>query len=120
MESAESDDKKATRKGTAMIELLALPAWNCPPRSLDDWTSALAAQGQPARVSREDDETWLEISPLRLRGYVVLEGSRVEAINFELHDPGREEVMPLLEAAAQVLDWEIFPDDGEEDDLEQD
>ena len=41
------------RKGTAMIELLALPAWNCPPRSLDDWTAALAAQdNRPRSLAR--------------------------------------------------------------------
>lgn len=103
-----------------MIELLALPAWDCPPRTLEDWSEALAAQGHPAVVTREEDETWLEVAPLRMRGFVVLEGTRVEAINFELQAPQADDALPVLEAAAESLSWEIYPEDVEEDDLDQD
>jgi hypothetical protein len=103
-----------------MIELLALPSWNCPPRSLDDWRAALSSQGHEAAVRRDDGETWLEVAALRVRGFVVFEGTRLDAINFELHDPAREEALPALEAAVQSLSWELYPEDVEADDLDED
>jgi hypothetical protein len=103
-----------------MIELLALPAWNAEPRTLEDWTTALEAQGHPAAVHREQDETWLEVTPLQVRGFVVFDGARVEAINFELHAAEPEEAMPVLEAVANQLSWELYPEDVDEDDLDED
>lgn len=104
-----------------MIELLALPVWDAPPRSVDDWRGALAGRGYEPRLEREaSDECWLVVAPLRLRGYVVMEGDRVSAINFELTDPEPAAATRLLEEAAGELGWEIHPDDEEVDDLEGD
>lgn len=103
-----------------MIELLAIPAWNAEPRTLNDWTAALAALGHSPSVGREDDETWLEVAPLRLRGYVAIEGQSVEAINFELHDQDTEPASRLLNAAAHALGWELHPDEPEEDNIDED
>lgn len=102
-----------------MIELLALPAWNTPPRSLDDWSAALAGLGYPPKSAREDaDEVWLEVPALRLRGLAVLEGPHVTAINFELHDPDPA-ASRLVEGAAAALGWEVHPDE-EDEDVEED
>lgn len=103
-----------------MSELLAIPSWDATPATLDDWQGALAAQGVEARVARDDDETWIEIPSLRLRGYVELEGPHVEAINFELPDPHDEPTCRVLVAAAKHLRWEVHPDDPEEDDVDED
>src|SRR5512135_1273747 len=80
--------RRSPRFELRMIELLALPGWQAPPTTLDDWIARLTALAGPVAVTRESRAaSWLEIDALRLRGYVVLEGRRAEAINFELADP---------------------------------
>jgi hypothetical protein len=103
-----------------MIELLAIPSWNTDPKTLGDWTAALSAQGHPAIVARDDDETWIEVAPLRLRGYVSLEGPHVEAINFELAEADPEPASRAIAAAALQLGWEVHPDEPEEDNVDED
>lgn len=105
---------------TPTIELLALPAWNSPPKSLDDWRAALADQGQVATIRVDSGETWLVLDALRVRGYVSFDAGHVEAINFELHDPDPEPATRAIAAAAQALGWEVHPDEPEEDDLDED
>ena len=103
-----------------MIELLAVPAWDAPPRSLADWQAALAHLGCAPTMERVgSDECWLVVASLRLRGFVVLEGEHVSAINFELTDP-EPEATKVLDDAAGALNWEIHPDDEETDDVEGD
>src|SRR5436190_384074 len=93
---------------TSMTELLALPAWDSPPRSLDDWAAGLTALGHPPEVAHESPGVaWLEVAPLRLRGYAVIEGGHVTAINFELHDPDIAPSYRLVAAAASALRWEV-------------
>ena len=104
-----------------MIELLALPAWDAPPRSLDDWTAALSSGGHAATVEREGaDASWIVVGALRLRGLAMMEGDHVDAINFELTDPDPAEALRLLEAVMPPMNWELHPDDGELDDVEED
>ena len=75
--------------------------------------------GGPVIVSRESPTvTWLEIAPLRLRGYAVIEDGHVTAINFELSDPDPRPADPGHRAAAAALGWEVHPDDGDDDDDE--
>lgn len=100
-----------------MIELLALPRWDAPARSLGDWVEKLSQLGAQVAVERESaNVSWLEISPLRLRGYAMSEGERLEAINFELSDADPTAATQLLEAAASDLGWELHPDEPEEHD----
>ena|SRR5947209_5559021 len=104
-----------------MIELLALPGWDAPPRTLDDWAAQLAAQGAPARIVREAaGATWLEVAALRLRGFAVIEGPHVSAINFELAAPDPGPATQAIETAARALGWEVHPDEpddeGDDDD----
>jgi len=103
-----------------MIELMVLPAWQAPPRVLDDWISQLGASSHRVEVSRESkNAVWLELPALRLRGYAVLEGQRVEAINFELNANDPAPALALIEAAAQALNWEVHEDEVDpEDDLD--
>jgi hypothetical protein len=102
-----------------MIELLALPGWQAPPTTLDDWIGRLTDLAGPVSVSRESNEaTWLELGALRLRGYAVLAGLRVEAINFELTGPDPGPATSVVEAAARALGWEVHPDDPEDDEDE--
>src|SRR5262249_24756079 len=96
-------------------ELLAIPAWDKAPIPIDDWRSAFTSRGQPARSVREDDETWIDVAPLRLRGYVVLEGEGVGAVHFEVRD---DAALGPLEEAAASLGWELHDDEGEGDDDE--
>jgi hypothetical protein len=100
-----------------MLELLALPAWNTPPISIEAWTQGLAAHGHAATVAREaSDITWIEVGDLRLRGFVVIEAGHVEAINFEIHDPDPSSAITLIESTASDLGWEIHADDDDPDD----
>lgn len=105
-----------------MIELLALPQWQAPPRTIDEWVAALSGQSAgPVVVTRESTTvSWLEIGSLRVRGYVVLEGQSVQAINFELAAPDPEPATRAIEAAALALEWEVHPDDPEDQDEDDD
>jgi hypothetical protein len=100
-----------------VIELLALPGWQTPPAPLDAWVERLTALAGPVVVTREGtDASWLDVGVLRLRGYAVLAGRTVEAINFELHDPDPTAAMQAINAAAAALAWEVHEDDEDETD----
>ncbi len=102
-----------------MVEYLALPAWNTPETTVDAWVVALSESAGPVIVSREGPGVaWLEVAPMRLRGYVVIEGGHAAAINFEVHDPDHGPSTRALEAASVALGWELHPDDEDEDEDE--
>ena len=104
-----------------MTEYLALPAWKTSPTSLDAWVVQLSETGGPVIVSRESSTVvWLEVAPLQLRGYVVIENGNASAINFELHalDPGP--ATRAIEQAAEALGWEVHEDDDEDEDDDDD
>ena len=104
-----------------MLEYLALPAWKTPPTTVDAWVDALSKTAGPVIVSRESSTvTWLEVAPLRLRGYVVIENEHASAINFELHDLDPDPATLAIQKAAEALGWEIHLDDDEPDDEEED
>jgi hypothetical protein len=117
--SANCAEAKVTRP--VKIELLALPGWQAPPRSLDDWVAQLTNHAGPVVVTREDtDVSWLEVAQLQLRGYAMLVGRNVDAINFELADSDPAPATCAVTAAAEVLGWEIHLDDEDEVDDESD
>jgi hypothetical protein len=60
--------------------------------------------------------SWLEIGSLRLRGYAMLAGRAVEAINFELPPSDPAPATRAITAAAEELGWEVHPDDDDDDD----
>jgi hypothetical protein len=104
-----------------MIELLALPGWRTTPTTLDAWVAQLESQAGPVVVTRESTSAvWLEIGPLRLRGYAMVAGQTVEAINFELAAPDLEPATRAVETAALALGWEVNLDDDEEGDDDDD
>jgi hypothetical protein len=104
-----------------MIELLVLPGWQTKPTPLDAWIARLETHGGPVVVTRESTAaSWLEIGSLRLRGYAMLAGRVVEAINFELPPSGPESATRAITAAAEELGWEVHPDDDEADDDNED
>ncbi|WP_435006882.1 hypothetical protein P12x_004335 [Tundrisphaera lichenicola] len=104
-----------------MVEYLALPAWKAPPTTVDAWVVSLSETGGPVIVSRESASvTWLEIAPLRLRGYVVVENGLATAINFELHALDTEPATRAILASAEALDWELHADDDDEPDDDDD
>ena len=99
------------------LEYLALPAWQTPPTTVDAWVARLSEAGGPAIVSRESSTVaWLEIAPLRLRGYVVIENGHAAAINFELTAPDPGPATRAIEEAARALGWEVHPDDEDDED----
>jgi hypothetical protein len=104
-----------------MTELLVLPGWQTAPTPLDDWVAQLSTHGGPVVVTREaKGASWLEIGPLRLRGYAMLAGRIVEAINFELADPDISRASRAIAAAAEALGWEVHHDDEDDDDDDDD
>jgi hypothetical protein len=99
------------------LELLALPGWQTTPTSLDGWVERLATLAGPVVVTEEAaDACWLEAGRFRFRGYVVLAGRNVDAINFELSDPDPSEAIAAIAAAAEALGWEVHHDDDDEAD----
>ena len=99
-----------------MIELLALPGWDAPPRPLEEWAAQLSARGLEVVVTRESTGVaWLEVGSLRLRGYVVLQGGHVDAVNFELGEPDPARAARVVEDAAAARGWEVHPDDPDDD-----
>jgi hypothetical protein len=104
-----------------MIELLALPGWRTPPTPLDAWVARLTTPGASVVVARESsDVSWLEVAPLRLRGYAMLAGPFVEAINFELSAPDPAPAAHAVVAAAEALGWEVHRDDDADGDDDED
>lgn len=102
-----------------MIELLAVPAWKTPPRSLDDWVAQLRESAGPVAVKPDPPgASWIVVGSLGLRGYALIEGGGVEAIQFELDGPDPSAASQALEAAASALGWELHADDPDDEDLE--
>src|SRR4051794_12970234 len=99
-----------------MIEILVLPGWNIPETPLTDWAEQFAGQGLGATVTRESTGvSWIEVNALRLRGYAVMNGRTVEAINFELAAIDPAPARAAIEGAASALGWELHEDDETEE-----
>ena len=105
-----------------MIELLAIPGWQTGQTTLDAWVTRLEERsGGPVTVERDaPDGAWVVLGRLRLRGYAILAGPNVEAINFEVADPDPAQTAQFLEETAASLAWEIYPDDGDDDNSDDD
>ncbi len=102
-----------------MIEYLSLPSHGTGPTSVDSWVAQLSEVAGPVIVSRESSTvTWLEVAPMRLRGYVMIENGYASAINFELASLDPAPATRALQAAAEALGWELYEDD--EDDQDED
>jgi hypothetical protein len=100
-----------------MTELLAIPRdWDAPPRTLDDWAAAFAAQGHPGAIERDPDGDALEVGALGLRAVADAEGGRLVALHVELHAPEPGPARAAVEQAAAALGWEVHEDDDEDDD----
>ena len=99
-----------------MIERLAIPARDTGPTPLTAWVERLQERsGSPVVVARDGPEaSWIEIGSLRLRGYAVLAGPDVEAINFEINAPDPEPTHRFLEDVAASIGWEIHIDDEDD------
>src|SRR3954471_17527 len=92
-------------EGRAMIELLAIPAHGTGPTTLEAWAGALrAGSGGEVTGERESAEgAWLVLGPLRLRGFAMIAGHEVEAINFELSAIDPAPATAMIEAVAAGL-----------------
>jgi hypothetical protein len=103
-----------------MLEYLAIPAWNTQPTPISTWVERLSEVAGPVIMTRESSTVaWLEVAPLRLRGYVLIENGNASAINFELHDSDPKPATRALETAAEALGWELHADDDDEDENEE-
>lgn len=100
-----------------MIEWLAMPATGASRVMLDAWAEAFSAVGYTARIVHEGPGVaWIEVPSERLRGYAVIEGGGVEAINFEFPEPDAAATLTLLQAIVARLGWELHQEDDDEDD----
>lgn len=100
-----------------MIELLAIPQWQSPPCTLDEWSATLTGLGLEVRVVLDEDrDAWVEVPSLRTRGLAVLDGVHLEAIHFEVNATDPDRVIQHLTEAATQLGWEIHPDDDDDAD----
>jgi len=104
-----------------MLEYLALPAWDTPETTVDAWVTQLSETAGPVIVNRESSTvTWLEVAPLRLRAYVVVENGHAAAINFELDAEDAGPASLAITRAAEALGWEVHEDDEETADDDED
>ena len=100
-----------------MTELLVLPAWNVGPTPFSEWVEALTNLGHKVEVERESSGVhWLNVSALELRGYVIVDGLSVDAINFELEGLDSAPARLAVEQAASALSWEVHDDDHDDSD----
>jgi hypothetical protein len=100
-----------------MTEILAVPGWKVVETPLIAWVDQFASQGLNVAVTREStDVSWIEVGSLRLRGYAVMEGLSVEAINFELAGPDPSPALDAITRAAAALAWDLDDDQGDPDD----
>jgi hypothetical protein len=101
-----------------MIELLAIPGWQTGPTLLSDWVARLEVEvGGPVVVKQDPPQgAWIEVGQLCLRGFAMLAGPHVEAINFEVSAVDPAAAIQLLEATSVAIGWEIHPDDDDEED----
>lgn len=98
-----------------MTELLAVPCWDTPETTLTAWVESLRGQGLAVVATTESPGvSWIESTTARLRGYVMMNGLVVEAINFEFHDADPAHARKLVESAAAALSWEVHDDDDED------
>ncbi|MFO0907774.1 MAG: hypothetical protein U0794_05335 [Isosphaeraceae bacterium] len=103
-----------------MIERLALPEWDTPRTSLESWVQAIQSQGYSAEVERESTGvSWLNLGRLMARGYAVMQGKDVEAINFELAAPDPTPALQLLERVAAQLGWALHDESDEPDEEDE-
>ena len=106
-----------------MIELLAIPEWEAPPRTVADWLAGLEAIGQTAHLETSGSEgDWIEIPALRVSGFLLIENGDLAAIHYELHDPDPLPARDALDAVAAALRWEIHDDKDSDgpDEIEDD
>jgi hypothetical protein len=100
-----------------MTELLALPGWNTSPTELYAWVERIQGFGHDVVTTRESTGvSWIEVPSLRLRGYAVMQGRHVEAINFEITAPDATAARQVVEGAAAQLGWEVDEDDSDDGD----
>ena len=100
-----------------MTELLVLPAWNVGPTPFSEWVEALTKLGHLVEVERESaGVNWLMVPALLLRGYGIVDGLSVDAINFELEGFDTAPARLAVEQAANALSWEVHDDDDDDDD----
>ena len=107
-------DPHETRR---MPEILALPGWKVIDTPFSAWVDQFQAQGLEAVATREStDVWWVAIAALQLKGYAMMDGKHVEAINFELADSDIIPAREALEQAASALSWELHEDDLDDSD----
>jgi hypothetical protein len=100
----------------ANVEWLAIPAFGAPPRTLDDWASALADLGYALEIEPDNPEgATLRIDSLGVEGYADLEGPNITAIDFTLTDDAPPGVLTILREAANRLGWELHAETEDED-----
>ena len=96
-----------------MIELIATPGYDSTPIDLSAWVERIQALGHAVTTTRESTGvSWIEVHSLRLRGYAVMQGRHVEAVNFELSAPDPTPARLAVESAASALGWELDEDGG--------
>jgi hypothetical protein len=99
---------------------LAIPAWDTPPRTLQDWLHQFEAHQIAYKLKQDEGETWIVFPDLFARALVVQEGGGLEALNFELPASADPSPRPAIEQVAAALGWELHDEDGDEKDEDED
>lgn len=117
MHARDSGGERQSMASSPHLELLAIPGWDAPSRTVQDWLRQFEAMGVMPRLKKEEGETWILLPSLSSTALVVQESGELEALNFEIPS-GVSGVRERLEEAAAALGWELYEEEGGDEDEE--
>jgi len=104
-----------------MTERIAIPAWNTESTPIATWVEALETRLGPVVMERDGpDGAWLEVDSRLVRGYAMLEGPHIVAVNFEIEAKDPDFAIRDIESACEAIGWELHIDDDPDADQDDD
>lgn len=97
-------------------EWLAVPPTGISGCPLEDWLGVLNHFGLEAFAKRDPEGLWIHFAGSTLAGFVSLDKSMVEAINFEIATDVSASQREALRKAVEKLGWEVWDQDSDDDD----
>lgn len=100
-----------------MIERLAIPAWDTKPTLIAAWVEALEQHLGPVEFDRDGPtEAWFDVDSRVVRGFAMIEGPHIAAINFEIDADDPLPAVRDLDQACVSIGWELHIDDEDSED----
>jgi hypothetical protein len=112
-----NDESSESENMQGPLDWLVVPPTGVAGCPLEDWLGALTQAGEIVTAQRDPEGLWIRFGELDLAGFVSLDKSMVEAINFEIPAEVANRHRIGIKKAAESLGWEIWDqnDDDDED-----